>query len=166
MAVTRRLIRDNLPDVDVVFELLDARIPESSRNPEIAKLLQGKPRVILLNKADLADPEQTASWQKALRSEKARCAAVDSKTGQGMKDAVAAAREMLCDKWKQYEMKGVSKPIRAMVVGIPNVGKSTLINRLAGAKKAKAENRPGVTKTKQWVRVDKDLELLDMPGIL
>lgn len=166
MAVTRRLIRENLTDVDVVFELLDARIPRSSRNPEIQKLLSGKPSVILLNKADMADPDFTLRWKKALTSENTRCVPVDSKKGTGLDDAVNAARELLREKWAQYEKKGMSRPIRAMVVGIPNVGKSTLINRLAGSKKAKAENRPGVTKTKQWVKAGKDLELLDMPGIL
>ncbi len=166
MAVTRRLIRESLADVDMVFELLDARIPQSSRNPEIAALLGNKPCVILLNKADLADPEQTKKWQSSLRTDTVRCVAIDSKNGSGIGDAVAAARELLKDKWDRLAEKGVCRPIRAMVVGIPNVGKSTLINRLAGTKKAKAENRPGVTKTKQWVKAGKDLELLDMPGIL
>ena len=166
MAVTRRLIRESLPEVDAVFELLDARIPYSSRNPEIRALLGAKPSVILLNKADLADPAVTERWVKALTGETSRCVAVNCKTGNGIREAVGAARELLRDKWAQYEKKGIHKPLRAMVVGIPNVGKSTLINRLAGTKKAKAENRPGVTKTKQWFRAGQDLELLDTPGIL
>ena len=166
MAVTRRLIRESLPEVDVVFELLDARVPNSSRNPEIRKLLGDKKTVVLLNKADLADPEATAAWCRATSDSATRCVPVNCKTGSGVQEAVTAAGDLLKEKWAAYREKGVRKAMRAMVVGIPNVGKSTFINRLAGARKAKAEDRPGVTKTKQWVRVSPDLELLDMPGIL
>ena len=166
MALTRRLIKEHLPEVDIVFELLDARIPSSSRNPEIQNLLNGKPSLILLNKADLADPQQNAAFVRALSTDKTKAILVDCKKGKGLEEIRAAASNTLKEKWDRYREKGISKPIRAMVVGIPNVGKSTLINQLAGSKKAQTENRPGVTKTKQWVKAGKDLELLDMPGVL
>ena len=167
MAVTRRMIRENLRSVDVVLELLDARIPRSSRNPEIRGLLEDRRSIIVLNKADLADPEKTARWIRALfETENTRVVPMDCKSGAGASEILAAAKELLRDKLLRDREKGMKKPIRAMVVGIPNVGKSTLINRFAGAKKAQAENRPGVTRTKQWVRSSADFELLDMPGVL
>ncbi|MBR2616366.1 MAG: ribosome biogenesis GTPase YlqF, partial [Clostridia bacterium] len=167
MASTRRLIKENLSSVDVVFELLDARIPQSSRNPEIRALLGEKKSVVILNKADLADPEKTVLWKEHfLKEENTAVICVDAKTGKGTAEIITAAKNLLKDKLERNEAKGMAKPIRAMVVGIPNVGKSTLINRFAGAKKAQAENRPGVTKTKQWIKASKELELLDMPGVL
>ncbi len=167
MAKTRRIMKENLPDVDVVFELLDARIPESSRNPEIRQLLGEKKSVILLNKADLADPVITERWKEYfLKEEKKPLVAVDSKNGKGLHEILNAAKQLLKEKLERDRAKGMKKPIRAMVVGIPNVGKSTLINRFAGQKKAQAENRPGVTRNKQWVKVNAELELLDMPGVL
>lgn len=166
MAVARRLIRENLSDVDIILEVLDARIPKSSRNPEIEKILGDKKSVVILNKADLADETRTAFWKNEYSATNRVAIAVDSKNGKGTAEILAACRTLLKDKLDRNREKGVTKPIRAMVVGIPNVGKSTLINRFAGAKKAAAENRPGVTKTKQWVRAGKELELLDMPGVL
>ncbi|MBR7165158.1 MAG: ribosome biogenesis GTPase YlqF [Clostridia bacterium] len=167
MAATRRLIRENLGSVDIVFELLDARIPESSRNPEIRSLLGDKKTVIILNKADLADPEKTKLWEEYFKqNENTVPVPVDCKSGKGTREIMDAARHLLREKLQREREKGMKKPIRAMVVGIPNVGKSTLINRFAGAKKAQAENRPGVTKTKQWVKASAELELLDMPGVL
>jgi ribosome biogenesis GTPase A len=167
MALTRRLIKENLSSVDVVFELLDARIPQSSRNPEIRALLGEKKCVVILNKSDLADPEKTQRWKEYFRKEEGRIpVAVDSKTGKGIKEILEAAKSLLKEKIEREATKGMKKPIRAMVVGIPNVGKSTLINRFAGTKKAQAENRPGVTRTKQWVKASNELELLDMPGVL
>ncbi len=166
MALTRRLMRENLGSVDLVWELLDARIPESSRNPEIKSLLENKKSVVILNKADLADPELTSRWKAALLGESAAAVPVDCKSGRGLQEVMQVTRDLMAEKIQRNREKGMQKPIRAMVVGIPNVGKSTLINRFAGGKKAQAENRPGVTKTKQWVRVSSELELLDMPGVL
>lgn len=167
MAQTRRLIKEHLSDVDVVFELLDARIPKSSGNPEIRSILGNKKSVVILNKADLADPEKTEGWKEYFAREEGRIpVAVDCKTGKGLKDVLASAKHLLAQKLQRDAAKGMTKPIRAMVVGIPNVGKSTLINCFAGTKKAQAENRPGVTRTKQWVKAAAGLELLDMPGVL
>ncbi len=167
MAKTRRIMKENLPDVDVVFELLDARIPQSSRNPEIRNLLGDKKSLVILNKADLADPRETEAWKEYfLKEEKKPLVAIDCKNGKGMAELLNAAKALLREKLERDRAKGMKKAIRAMVVGIPNVGKSTLINRLAGQKKAQAENRPGVTRNKQWVKVNQELELLDMPGVL
>ncbi len=166
MAQTRRLMRESLSQVDLVFELLDARVPVSSRNPEIASLLAGKPSLVLLNKADLADPEKSDRFLSRLSANGEKALLFDSKSGKGAEKIREAAGEIMAAKLEQNRRKGVNKPLRAMVVGIPNVGKSTLINCLAGEKKAKAENRPGVTVQKQWVRAGKGLELLDMPGVL
>jgi len=166
MAQTRRVMKENLGSVDIVFEILDARIPQSSRNPEIRALLGDKKSVVVLNKADLADPEMTARWIKKFSEEGLGAVALDSKTGKGTQEVLAEARRLLKDKILHDRRRGMTKPIRAMVVGIPNVGKSTLINRFAGTKKAQAENRPGVTKQKQWVKAGPELELLDMPGVL
>ena len=166
MAQTRRLMRECLPQVDLVFELLDARVPKSSRNPEIRALLEGKPSLVLLNKADLADPQSSARFLEKLRQKGENAVLFDSKLGKGAAKITEEAERIMAEKLARNRERGISKPLRAMVVGIPNVGKSTLINCLAGEKKAKAENRPGVTVQKQWVRAGKRLELLDMPGVL
>ena len=166
MAQTRRVMKENLGSVDIVFELLDARIPQSSRNPEIRGLLGEKKSVVILNKEDLADPEVTARWMQKFADEGCGAVALDSKSGKGAQQVLAEARRLLKDKIERDLARGMTKPIRAMVVGIPNVGKSTLINRFAGCKKAQAENRPGVTRQKQWVKAGSELELLDMPGVL
>ena len=167
MAKTRRMISENLKNVDVVIELLDARIPLSSRNPEITKLTEGKPSLIILNKASLADPEQNKFWQNHYTTERTACITVDCITGEGLNKILPAIKELVKEKLERYESKGMSgRRIFAMVLGIPNVGKSTLINKLSGAKKAKVENRPGVTRDKQWVSTGIGVDLLDMPGIL
>ncbi len=167
MAKTRRLMKEKLKDVDVVIELLDARIPQSSRNPEIEKLTEGKPLVTLLNKSMLADPAATERWIAHYREKGQLCLAVDCVSGKGMDQLMPAIRKLLAQKIARYEQKGMSgRRLRAMVVGIPNVGKSSLINRLCGGKKAKVENRPGVTLAPQWVSTSLGLDLMDMPGVL
>ena len=166
MAKTRRLITECLPLVDVVIEILDARIPLSSQNPEINKICENKPRLVILSKASLADPAITDRW-RAYFAARGGCIVADFISGTGMKNIAPALRELLADKLEKYESKGMSgKAIRAMVVGIPNVGKSSFINRFSGTKKAKVEDRPGVTVDKQWVKCPEGVELLDMPGVL
>ena len=167
MAKTRRLIAENLKDVDILIEILDARIPYSSRNPEIKKLKERKPTVLLLNKASLADPAQSAKWQKYYTNEETACLLTDCATGDGLNRLSPAIREILHEKVERYEAKGMSgRRLKAMIVGIPNVGKSSLINRITGAKKVKVENRPGVTLNKQWVATSIGIDLMDMPGVL
>ena len=167
MAKTRRLMKESLPDVDIVLELLDARIPYSSKNPEIKKIVGEKPIVTILNKASLADPGTTAVWCRRYRTHMNACVAIDCLTGEGIADLKNTVREVLADKIARYRERGMEgRRLKAMIVGIPNVGKSSLINRLAGGKHAKVENRPGVTLTKQWVSTDIGLSLLDMPGVL
>ena len=166
MAKTRRLISENIKNVDIVIEILDARIPYSSRNPEIARLIGDKPTLLLLNKASLADPAQNASWVKRYTTENTICLLTDCVSGNGINKMEGAIRTILADKLRRYEEKGINKRIRAMVLGIPNVGKSSLINRICGTKKAKVENRPGVTLDKQWVPTKIGVDLMDMPGIL
>lgn len=166
MAKTRRMISDNLKNVDVVIEIIDARIPYSSRNPEIKRLTEGKPTLLLLNKSSLADPEQNKRWQKQYTEDNTVCILTDCVTGEGLKQLAPAIREILAEKLKRYEDKGMNRRVRAMVLGIPNVGKSSLINRICGNKKTKVENRPGVTLDKQWVSTNIGVDLLDMPGIL
>ncbi|MBE6726688.1 MAG: ribosome biogenesis GTPase YlqF [Ruminococcaceae bacterium] len=164
MAKTRRLITENLGSVDIVLELLDARIPASSKNPEIDRLIGTKPRLTVLTKSSLADPDATARW---IDSSDGKMLAVDTVTGEGVKAIAPAVRQILADKLKRYAEKGMKgRAVRAMIVGIPNVGKSSLVNRLSGGKKAKVEDRPGVTVTKQWVPTSIGIELLDMPGVL
>ena len=167
MAKTKRLIQGNLKLVDVVIELLDARVPTSSANPLIREIVGEKPRLVALNKADLADEAQTKKWIACFRAQGLLATPIDSLTGTGLKALVQKAETLAKPKTHRLVAKG-GKPraARAMVLGIPNVGKSSLINRLAGAAKAKVENRPGVTRDKQWIRIGKNLELLDMPGIL
>ncbi len=167
MAKTRRMISENLKNVDIVIEILDARIPYSSRNPEITRLTEGKPTLLLLNKASLADPSQNASWVKRYTSENTVCLLTDCVTGEGLKQMEGAIRSILADKLKRYEEKGMhGRRVRAMVLGIPNVGKSSLINKICGNKKTRVEDRPGVTVDKQWVSTSIGVDLLDMPGIL
>ncbi len=167
MAKTRRLMKEQLKNVDVVIELLDARIPQSSRNPEIEKITEGKPLVTLLNKSSLADPAMTDKWVAHYKRKEQICIAVDCVSGKGMEKLMPAIRTLLADKLERYAAKGMSgRKLRAMVVGIPNVGKSSLINRLSGGKKAKVENRPGVTLTPQWITTSMGLDLMDMPGVL
>ena len=166
MAKTRRMISENLKHVDIILEILDARIPDSSRNPEIKRLTAGKPTLLLLNKASLADPVQSKKWQIALSEGNTKCLLIDCVSGEGMNRIAPAIRELLAEKLARYREKGMTRNLRAMVLGIPNVGKSSLINRISGNKKAKVENRPGVTKDKQWVSTSIGVELLDMPGIL
>ena len=166
MAKTRRLISENLKNVDVVIEILDARIPYSSRNPEITKLIENKPSLIILNKANLADPVQNKLWQEHYSTDKTACILADCITGEGLNKILPAIRELLKEKLERYENKGMNRRIFAMVLGIPNVGKSTLINKLSGNKKAKVENRPGVTRDKQWFSTGIGLDIMDMPGIL
>ncbi len=167
MAKTRRLISDNLKNVDIVIEILDARIPLSSRNPEITKLKENKPSIIILNKASLADPVQNKIFCEYYNNENTRCILADCISGDGLNKILPAVKEILKDKLDRYEQKGMSgRRLYAMVLGIPNVGKSTLINKLSGGKKAKVENRPGVTRDKQWVSTGIGIDLLDMPGIL
>ena len=166
MAKTRRLISENIKNVDIVIEILDARIPYSSRNPEIARLIGDKPTLLLLNKASLADPAQNAMWVKRYTTENTICLLTDCVNGNGVNKMEEAIRTILADKLRRYEEKGMNRRIRAMVLGIPNVGKSSLINRICGNKKAKVENRPGVTLDKQWVSTSIGVDLMDMPGIL
>ncbi len=167
MAKTRRMISENLKNVDVVIEILDARIPISSRNPEITKLIENKPTLIILNKASLADAEQNKFWIEYYSRGLSLCILADCITGEGLNKILPALKQLLKDKIERYENRGmVGRRLFAMVLGIPNVGKSTLINKLSGSKKAKTENRPGVTRDKQWVSTGIGVDLLDMPGIL
>ena len=167
MAKTRRLISENVGSVDVVFELLDARIPYSSKNPEIATLTKTRPTLTLLNKASLADRDVTRRWIARYAAEGREAMAIDCITGENLTKIGDACRRILREKLEKLSEKGMGgKKIRAMILGIPNVGKSSLVNRLSGAKKAKVENRPGVTMTKQWVTTSQGIELLDMPGVL
>ena len=166
MAKTRRLITENLKNVDIVIEILDARIPYSSRNPEINRLTEQKPRLVLLNKASLADPKQTEYWCRRLSGENVLCIATDCIQGNGVAKIMPAVREILADKLERYENKGMNRRLKAMVLGIPNVGKSSLINKISGNGKAKVENRPGVTLNKQWFSTGIGLDIMDMPGIL
>ncbi len=168
MAKTRRLIKSNLPLVDAVVEILDARTPLSSRNPEMDRLTAGKPRMVILNKSDLADEKITEKWLAYFRSQNITAISADCKSGKGVKNFIPAVKNQLLKSLLQkYEEKGIKgKPLRLMIVGIPNVGKSSFINRMAGSKKAKAEDRPGVTRDKQWVKIGTSVEMLDMPGVL
>lgn len=167
MTKTRRMIASELPNMDAVCEIVDARIPLSSRNPDVDELTAGKPRLVVLNRVDQADAEQTRRWAAWFRAQGCAVIEADAKSGAGVKQFAPAVRTLLKDKIEAYESKGqVGRVLRVMVLGIPNVGKSTFINKVSGRKTAKAEDRPGVTRAKQWVPVDKTLELLDTPGIL
>ena len=167
MAKTRRMIKENLKNVDAIIEILDARIPYSSRNPEIQKICQDKPTLILLNKASLADPAATKAFARYYENQHTRCIETDCISGQGISQIAPALRELCREKLQRYEDKGMSgRSIKVMVLGIPNVGKSSLINRICGNKKAKVENRPGVTLDKQWVATNIGILMMDMPGVL
>jgi ribosome biogenesis GTPase A len=167
MAKTRRMITENIKNVDAVIEMRDARIPLSSKNPEIERLIQNKPRLILLNKASLANPADSIKWIKYLSDKNTVCILTDCSDGTGFNEIMPALKKLCAEKLAAYESKGMhGRHIRAMVLGIPNVGKSSFINRLAGGKRAKVEDRPGVTRDKQWVQTKYNLDLLDMPGVL
>ncbi len=167
MAKARNEIEENLKLVDIVFELVDARIPLSSRNPMIAQILKNKPRLVLMTKATMADSSQNSFWQNYFKGENVESLLIDSITGLNTNKIVTKAREVVKEKLEKEAAKGMKpRAIRAMVVGIPNVGKSTLINKIVNKKVANVENRPGVTKSQQWIRINKDLDLIDTPGVL
>ena len=167
MTKAERMIEDNIKLVDAVCEVVDARIPNASRNPDIDRLAAGKPRLIILNRIDLADPEVTAQWRKYFEAEGIKILETDAKSGKGVNAFTKTVRELLADKIAEYEAKGQgSRPLRVMILGIPNVGKSTFINKVAKRKAAIAGDKPGVTRGKQWISIDKGLDLLDTPGIL
>ncbi len=167
MTKTRRMIEADLKLVDLVAEIVDARIPLSSRNPDIDGLVGDKPRLLVLNRADQADPQLNRAWKEHFQTQGWAVLETDSKSGSGIKQFSSVIREVLKEQIARWREKGqVGRPIRVMVVGIPNVGKSTFINRVARRKSAKAQDRPGVTRGKQWVNVDAGLDLLDTPGIL
>lgn len=167
MTKTCRQIEQDLRLVDAVCEIVDARIPASSRNPDIDAICGDKPRMVILNRIDMADARMTDIWSSFLRAKGFAVVRTDCKNRRGLEKFLPAVRELLAEKLRRYAEKGfVNKPLKLMVVGIPNVGKSTFINQIAGRKGAKAENRPGVTRGKQWVTVDRGLLLLDTPGIL
>ncbi len=168
MAKTRRAIASNLKLVDAVVEIIDARTPMSSRNPEIDSLTSSKPRIVLLNKSDLADSNATSAWVNYFKKSNVTALAVDCKSGRGLNKLMPVIKSTvlkeLIEKREKNGMAGA--PVRLMILGIPNVGKSSLINRLAGGKRAKVEDRPGVTRVKQWVKLKDNTEMLDMPGVL
>ncbi|MCL2344215.1 MAG: ribosome biogenesis GTPase YlqF [Firmicutes bacterium] len=166
MAKAERMIADHMKLVDAVCEVIDARIPVSSRNPDVARLSGDKPRIIVLNRTDQADPRATALWRAAFRASGLVALETDSKSGKGVSAFPAALREALKDRLAAYAEKGQNRSLRCMVLGIPNVGKSAFINRVAGRRAAVASDKPGVTRGKQWISVGNGLELLDTPGIL
>ena len=167
MAKTKRQIKEILPIIDAVAEVVDARIPQSSRNPDLKEIIGNKPHIILLNKCDMADGNITKQWIDYYKQSGTTAIAIDCKSGKGINAFKDTVKTVLADKLEAYKEKGmVGKPLRVMVVGIPNVGKSSFINRVAGKSKAKVENRPGVTRGNQWFTIDKQLELLDTPGVL
>ena len=167
MTKTRRMIAEQIKNVDAVCEILDSRIQVSSRNPDVDELTAGKPRLVVLNRVDQADPEATKRWAAYFRGKGYAVLESDAKGGMGTAKFASAVRELLADKLRAYAEKGMAgRVVRVMILGIPNVGKSTFINKVAGRKTAKTEDRPGVTRSKQWVPIDKGLELLDTPGIL
>lgn len=167
MAKTRRLIKESLPFVDLVTEIVDARIPMSSSNPELKELIGSKPRIVLLNKCDVADEKVTADWVKYYRRNGVSALPVDCRSGKGLNAYLPLVREVLKDKIKRNTEKGMpGKPLRVMVVGIPNTGKSSFINKMAGRNRAKVADKPGVTRSNSWFAVGNGIELLDTPGVL
>ncbi|MFZ3587941.1 ribosome biogenesis GTPase YlqF [Bacillus sp. DJP31] len=167
MAKARRQVQEKLKLIDVVVELADARIPNSSRNPMIDEIVSNKPRLMLLNKADLADDRKSNEWIHYFQSKGIKTIAIDAQSGNGLKQIITGCQELVHDKWERMRAKGIKpRAIRVLIVGIPNVGKSTLINKLAKRNLAKTGDRPGVTTAQQWIKVGTELELLDTPGIL
>ena len=167
MAKTRRLIKESLPLVDGVTEIIDARIPVSSSNPELEELINGKPRIVLLNKCDLADKNATNQWVDYYKTKDIKAIPVDCRTGKGLNNYIVVVREVLKDVIKKNEDRGMpGKALRIMVVGIPNTGKSSFINRMAGSAKAKVADKAGVTRHNQWFSIGNGIELLDTPGVL
>lgn len=167
MAKAQKMIRENLKLIDVVIELLDARIPISSANPVLQEIIADKPRMVALNKADLADEKETQAWIKVFQAKGVQAVAVDSMTGKGLKVLTAKVEQLARGKTEKLVEKGVKpRAARAMILGIPNVGKSSMINRLQGTAITKTADKPGVTRNKQWIKVSKSLELLDTPGVL
>ncbi len=167
MAKTRRMIGELLPQIDLVIELLDARIPYSSANPELPRMVGNKPVLTVLTKSSLADPAATAEWKKYFEAQGRSFLAIDTVTGEGMTRLLPGVRAALAEKIDRNEKKGMGgRTLKLMIAGIPNVGKSSLINKLTGEKKAKVENRPGVTRDKQWVPTGHGFDLLDTPGVL
>ncbi|NLY19231.1 MAG: ribosome biogenesis GTPase YlqF [Clostridiaceae bacterium] len=167
MAKTKRMITENIKMVDVVIELLDARIPKSSQNPDITELTRNKPRVIVLNKSDLADPDKNKLWSDWLKKRGIDAIHTNSLTGEGTKELINKLKKIMEQKIQNAKEKGrILRPIKTMVVGIPNVGKSAFINRIAGKATAITGDRPGVTKNKQWIRINREIQLMDTPGVL
>lgn len=167
MAKTRRLIAENLKLVDVIIELLDARIPFSSRNPEINSLINNKPRLVAFNKSDLADERISRQWIKWYADQGIDCILINSINGKGLNEVKSRARDLMSEKIERNRAKGkIFTPVRTMIVGIPNVGKSSFINKIVGKATAVTGDRPGVTRGKQWIRISSEMELLDTPGIL
>ncbi len=167
MTKARRMITSNLKLIDVVCEIVDARIPLSSRNPDLDELAGGKPRLVVLNRVDQADPSMTRAWSAYFKKQGAAVLETDAKSGKGTKSFADAARALISERIKADQAKGMTgRPVRVMIVGIPNVGKSSLINRIAGRKAADTSDRPGVTRGKQWITIGGGLEILDTPGIL
>ena len=166
MTKAERMIEENIKLVDAVCEVLDARIPNASRNPDIDRLAEGKPRLIILNRIDLADPAITAQWRRYFESQGIKILETDAKSGKGVNQFNGAVRELLKDKLEAYSAKGQNRPLKVMILGIPNVGKSTFINKVAKRKAAIAGDKPGVTRGKQWINIEQGLDMLDTPGIL
>lgn len=166
MTKAKRKIADDLKLIDVVAEIVDARVPQSSRNPDFDELFSGKPRLVVLNKADIADRQKTRDWVNFYNDEGFRAISVECTSGKGLNAFATTVKNLLKEKIEKAKLKGINKTVRVMIVGIPNVGKSSLINRLSKGKKAKVEDRPGVTRGNQWFTVANGIEILDTPGVL
>lgn len=167
MAKTRKQIREDLKLIDVVVELLDSRIPVSSRNPDINTIIDGKKKIVVLNKSDLADEKETTKWIEYFKTQKIPAVITDANSGKGIKDVIKKAEEIMEEELNKREEKGrIGRKIRIMILGIPNVGKSSFINRLANKNSLEVGNKPGVTRKKQWIKISNSIELLDTPGVL
>lgn len=166
MTKTKRKIAESLKLIDIVAEIVDARVPQSSRNPDLDDLVLSKPRIIILNKSDMADPNKTREWIDFYKKQNIFAISVDCKSGKGVNLFVPTIKNILKEKIEKAKIRGINKSLKVMIVGVPNVGKSSFINRLSSGKKAKVEDRPGVTRGNQWFTISKDVELLDTPGVL
>ena len=167
MAKTRRQIESDLKMIDIVIELLDARIPKASQNPDIAKITQGKKKIIVLNKCDLADEKKNQQWLNYFKKQGIPAVLTDSNTGKGIENCIKEIEKIMQEQMEKQAQKGrIGRKIRAMILGIPNVGKSSFINRISKRTTAGVGNKPGVTKQKQWIRINEKIELLDTPGVL